>query len=260
MMIKNNSIFYFSGTGNSLQVAKDLSNHLIDMAIEPITAMMQEENITIEADIIGFVFPVYMLGIPLIVADFLKKINIKKSTYTFAIATCGGNAGMTFNQINEILESKALKLSSEFIIKMPGNNILRYGAKSQEKQLVLFQLEKIKVLKISQIIATGLNVTFQEGNPIIKTIIAPILYKKLQKTSGKTPDFHVAHLCIGCGLCQKVCSVKNIQMTVGKPQWKSQCQQCMACIQYCPKEAIQYGNKTIGRTRYQNPNVDILVK
>lgn len=258
MIIGNNSIFYFSGTGNSLQVAKDLSNHLNDMAIEPISAMMQEDNITVEADVIGFVFPVYMLGIPLILSDFLKKIKIKKSTYTFAIATCGGNAGVVFKQINEILKSKDCQLNSEFVVKMPGNNILRYQAKSKEAQLELFQLEKIQIQAISQTLAKGMNVRVQQGSPIIEKFIAPILYKKLQKSYGKIPDFQVSNQCISCGLCKKVCSVDNIQMTAGKPKWDSRCQQCMACIQYCPKEAIEYGNKTIGRTRYQNPNVSIL--
>lgn len=31
----------------------------------------------------------------------------------------------------------------------------------------------------------------------------------------------------------------------------------MACIQYCPNEAIEYGKKTIGRKRYKNPNISL---
>lgn len=31
----------------------------------------------------------------------------------------------------------------------------------------------------------------------------------------------------------------------------------MACIQYCPKQAIEYSKKTVGRKRYRNPNVTL---
>ncbi|WP_366008713.1 4Fe-4S binding protein [uncultured Eubacterium sp.] len=32
--------------------------------------------------------------------------------------------------------------------------------------------------------------------------------------------------------------------------WGNQCTHCMACICYCPTEAIKYGKKSIGKPRY----------
>ena len=42
-----------------------------------------------------------------------------------------------------------------------------------------------------------------------------------------------------------------------KPVWESHCTHCMACICYCPKEAIEYGKKSIGKPRYHFEALEI---
>ena len=36
----------------------------------------------------------------------------------------------------------------------------------------------------------------------------------------------------------------------GKPVWGQDCTHCMACICYCPTEAIEYGKMSLGKPRY----------
>lgn len=45
-------------------------------------------------------------------------------------------------------------------------------------------------------------------------------------------------------------SLNNIRLENGKPVWGKNCTHCMACICYCPKEAIEYGEKSKGKPRY----------
>jgi len=40
-----------------------------------------------------------------------------------------------------------------------------------------------------------------------------------------------------------------------KPSWLHRCEQCLACLQWCPQEAIQYGEKTVKYPRYHHPEV-----
>ncbi|MBN1673737.1 MAG: hypothetical protein JXR37_22005 [Kiritimatiellae bacterium] len=40
-----------------------------------------------------------------------------------------------------------------------------------------------------------------------------------------------------------------------KPSWLHRCEQCLACLHWCPQEAIQVGKKTVGRARYHHPDV-----
>lgn len=52
-------IYYFTGTGNSLVVARDLTKELNGELIA-IPSVMSKETINIDAEVIGIVFPVYI--------------------------------------------------------------------------------------------------------------------------------------------------------------------------------------------------------
>ena len=61
--------------------------------------------------------------------------------------------------------------------------------------------------------------------------------------------------CTGCGTCAGICPVDNIEMVDGRPVWQHRCEQCFACLQWCPEQALQFGAKTTGATRYHHPDV-----
>ena len=50
-------IYYFSGTGNSLVVAKDVAEKNNGKLVS-IPSLMNKKSIKTEADVIGFVFPI----------------------------------------------------------------------------------------------------------------------------------------------------------------------------------------------------------
>lgn len=58
-------------------------------------------------------------------------------------------------------------------------------------------------------------------------------------------------------MCKTICPVDNIKMTNKKPTWLGKCTDCMACINICPKEAINIGNKTLKKNRYRNPFIEV---
>ena len=70
-------------------------------------------------------------------------------------------------------------------------------------------------------------------------------------------DFWADENCNSCGICEKICPVKNVKLANGKPGWLHKCEYCFACLQWCPKEAIQYKKSTVGRKRYRNPEVKL---
>ena len=76
--------------------------------------------------------------------------------------------------------------------------------------------------------------------------VNPIFYKCFVKADA----FAVSSACIGCGQCAKRCPMNNVALKDGKPSWGKNCTHCMACICYCPKEAIEYGKKSVGQPRY----------
>lgn len=82
-------LFYFSGTGNSLELARDIARNLDDTELVSITTVTAE-TIDINADVVGFMFPVYAWGVPRIMVDFIKRLKFKGNEYVFAAVTCGG--------------------------------------------------------------------------------------------------------------------------------------------------------------------------
>ena len=92
------SLYYFSGTGNCLKVARDLSGKLENAEVISIPKAISNKQLATDADTIGIIYPVYMWGMPLIVVDFINKLMPKESTYIFAIATYGGMSGSSLLQ------------------------------------------------------------------------------------------------------------------------------------------------------------------
>lgn len=251
-----NLIFYFTGTGNSLQVSNDLADILGDCSVINIAKFNFSNEITAER--IGFVFPVYFWGIPLIFERFLKQVQIKGNAYLFAVATFGLWPGKALEIAQDILEQRGLKLNTGFFIKMPDNYILWYGAKSKAVQDKCFQQESEKIKVIGKSILLKQNNMIEKSRYMIDRLLTyPVnkFYKK--RFAAVSKYFSAQENCIGCGLCIKNCPVKNIELKENRPVWGEHCEACLACIQRCPMQAINYKNKTQRRKRYINPNVHL---
>ena len=247
------TIYYFSGTGNSLKIAKDLNENLQDSKLIRIC----ESNLKITSDIlsqkIGFVFPVYFRGLPLMVEKFIKTLEVDPKTYFFAVANFGSNAALTFYQINELLKFKGSRLSANFGIAMPGNMWFMYYPHPTEDFINRIDNQKDETLKIAKKINDNVN---NEITIVKDRLSQEKMYLKF-KPSNVDEVFWTNSKCNGCGICSKVCPAKNIEMISEKPIWKHHCEQCLACLHWCPKEAIEYKNDSLNKKRYHNPNINV---
>ena len=89
-------IYYFSGTGNSLYVAKELQKRIERAKLIPVISRLDREVVETDAETIGFVFPVYFSAIPVPVKNFIKKLDLKSAKYNFAAATRIGTSHSAF--------------------------------------------------------------------------------------------------------------------------------------------------------------------
>ena len=72
-------IFYFTGTGNSLYVAKTLDEEIIS-----ISQVIKQERLEFAAGSIGIVCPVYGHEMPAMVKEFIRRVSFDTG-YLFVV-------------------------------------------------------------------------------------------------------------------------------------------------------------------------------
>ncbi|CDM69992.1 Hypothetical protein CM240_2875 [Clostridium bornimense] len=257
MIIKRNSILYFSGTGNTYDVASKLAKRC-NLKLINIASLIEEEELEIKCETIGIAFPIYYGGIPKIVNGIISKMKFYNEPYIFALSTYGGMPGNPFKILERILKEKEGTLGSGFLVNMPGNYLPRNGARRSSVQIRNFKRADKKIEEVTELIISKKVLQYEKSPYIIDRPFSNFLEKRIEKLSGYDVNFRVDDKCDNCGICIKICPVKNINVESGTLRWLEKCEQCMACIQYCPRKAIQYGKKTSKKKRYTNPNVDYL--
>jgi ferredoxin len=247
------TIYYFSGTGNSLKIVKDIAAQSKNTEIIQICKGNMNNNNT-TSNKIGIVFPVYVSGMPLIVRDFIEKLEIPKDAYVYTVVTFGASAGASITQLEKQLTRKGIKLSAAFKMKMPGNYQVMYPPFSEEKQKKYFANEEIKITEIVKSINNNEIIKFTGFSETIARTVGGMMYSSF-KPYAKDKNYWSDEKCNGCGICAKICPANNIKMNNGKPQWEHKCEQCVACLQWCPQKSIQYKKVTVKRGRYHHPDV-----
>ncbi len=104
-------IYYFIGTGNSMRTAVRIAENI--GGAEIISVRCDAETVSAgDADVIGFVCPVYEWDIPGTMRDFAKKLIINPHAYIFMVATYIAIHGKAFETMAKILSDKGARLNT----------------------------------------------------------------------------------------------------------------------------------------------------
>ena len=249
-----NLIFYFSGTGNSLKLAEDISKELeesviISMGVNKTYKFSEKFG---EYETIGFAYPSYFQGLPVKVADFILGLKFPedKNIYYYGISTYGGFVGNAVKQLDRVLAEKGAELHYGDKIRMFSNYVVLYNMSKKIREIT----EKSNKNTIP--IIENIKKKYRSKPGRENFLLKAYYNKRAISIHNSDKNFNVSDDCVSCEICKKVCPVGNIEMNIGKPAFFHRCEQCMACIQYCPVKAINYKNITQKRRRYTNPYVD----
>ena len=279
-------VYYFTGTGNSLAVAKDISA-AIDGTLLSIASAVRVRRPDSHAERVGIVFPAYMAqlhGVPLIVERFIKGLENIDSRYIFAVCTCGGyedyNGLPTLMNLSKLVRSLGGRIAAQYSIRLPMNT-LDYShipvpiSRDQDK---MFRKCAVRVKEICQTVDHLAESRYRTIKTILNYIMTPlylllrpVYYKELKKNAKEPKNsslkyfelipltdrsFYADDSCKGCATCSKVCPVGNIAMVGTKPTWQHHCEICLACAEWCPNKAIHHNSRVEGKT-YRHPRVKL---
>ncbi len=254
---------YFTGTGNSLKILDTCKEAFIAKShVASISAIKVGQQLPQDADVIGFCFPVYAFGIPRICRQYLKELNrFKKQQDVFVLISAGDadEAGLAFRNCEKILTKKNCRVIYSAVVQMPVNWIIFENTPSEKEAEAIIQKGVEFIYQVACDILNGVQKFHQFNYP--KRYSKFGFYKdyflfKYLGIYNLWRMFKTYDSCNGCQLCSKICPTNSIVMVNNRPTWTYKCEQCMRCVNFCPKGAIDqmYGGDTQGKNRYYEPS------
>lgn len=244
--------FYFTGTGNSLYVAKQL-----DKENYSIPQVLRQNELIFSAEMMGIVCPIYGHEMPKMVKNFLKKA-VFNTNYLYLVLTYGARHGGAAEIAKNYLESIGKKADYISTVLMVDNFLPGFDMMQQvvvDKKVG----EQIKAIKDD---IDKKKCEIQKAT--LKDKMAHKGYLAWVKNSPETiwASYKITDDCIGCGICTRVCPAGCIYLDGQRAvNTGENCQACYACIQACPKMAIQFGEILMKEpnpnVRYRNPNITL---
>lgn len=259
-------ILYFTGTGNCLYVARQLAGNNSELLSIP--QLMKQNEIVIEADEIGLVYPIYGHMPPNMVRQFIKKAKLK-ADYKFAVLTYGNRKCSAVEIWDEISRKAGVPFDYINTLIMVDNWLPNFDMNQQMliDKHIPENLDKINA---------DISARKKWHEPVTDEERAQ--HQGFMRFTGMDPEtgfmlqsencFTVTDACIGCGACVAVGPKGNYRLTSQGVKTEGNCEFCFACIQNCPQKAIQFvknekdvllrNGEVNPNARYRNEHVSLM--
>lgn len=245
-------ILYFSGTGNSFAISRQLAERLNEQVM-PLGLAVKHD--LLQERRIGLVFPSYWFNAPRAVTELLPRLQIPKDAYVFIVIPCGAQAGNAIWTVRRMLAANGIEVAYSHKIRVPDNSAVGFG-RNPNDQVWKFDRYAGRLERIAADIAAGVRRCHYVwwGLPGALCAIPAVQRRTLPMlTPAVNPD-----KCIACGICRDVCPQDNITLVDGKALCGTDCAQCLACVHFCPQQAVELGHKPTPQAhQYHHPSVTV---
>ena len=243
-------ILYFSGTENSKFVAEQMAKQLGDTTVSAneiikngiYDPLKDEKRFVI-------VSPIYAFAPVKTLETLLRQVPLVGAKKVWFVMTGAGKLSVSKFYWKKYAKEKGLDYMGTAHIKMPQNYIVYFNLEYKQKNEKTIAEAIPEIEELSRLVNENTAFTDNDMGKAYYLLTAAVRgpYYALFIKSKK---FRAENTCICCGKCATVCPLNNISIHDGKPIWGKKCTHCMACINLCPSKSIEYGNKTVGKNRY----------
>jgi len=250
-------VFYFSGTGNSRNVAKWLQEVSVSKGI-PCNLFSIEKADVFQTPVfppeatIVLVSPIHGFNYPHIMLKFISRMPQARNRVILMNTRAGmvirkwvtpGLTGIAFYFTTLLLTIKGYRVAGMLPVDMPSNWVsLHPGLNDRTVRYIHERMKEKITIYWQQVIAGRKGIT---NFPALKEVIQDLLISPvaiLYYFIGRffiAKTFYATDKCDHCGICIRNCPVEAISEKEGRPYWKLTCESCMKCMGNCPKSAIE---------------------
>ncbi len=258
-MAEKTVIYYYTGSGNSLSVARQVGEKLGHTDYVSIYLLRDRAQVPEQYARIGIVTATWFVRPPRIVKEICEKLTFSRSQKVFIIATCGGYDGFVRIDLKNLLQPKTDFPVQTFMVPMPPNHIVGFSPFPDRINQIYFGHEKKAAGKIADKILSGTPTRNRKGLNRKALNFASKTFNRMLGVDRDSTEggFYTTDVCTKCGICEELCKNGNIHLEKEGVVWGHDCQQCMACIMWCPNHAIRHPNVPEKRRRYHHPDITL---
>ncbi len=256
-MSYTNAVFYhFSGTGNARRAAIWMSDRLsaagVPAETHAITIGTKAQPVADDSrPLIGFFFPVHGFATIWAMLRFILLFpRARARTDVFLLCT---RAGLKYGRVHIpgyeggglilpmlILVLKGYRIAGSMPLDMPSNWMSLHPGLAPEKCVAMAERCRGKVEAYADRMLSGKRAIYGWAWMPLGVLLLPfapvyLIFGRL----GLSKTLMATTKCCRCGMCQRNCPVHAIRFVDNRPYWTFECESCMRCISYCPRNAIQ---------------------
>jgi Pyruvate/2-oxoacid:ferredoxin oxidoreductase delta subunit len=241
---KNIAIAVFSGTGNSLEAARALTEAFEEMGHGVALYPMERsgDHIRPSGDVLGIVTTVACFSTYPTAWRFIDSLPPGEGREAFFLATMGGFGGGMQGPVRKALTAKGYMPIGSLVVKMPGN----YGNKilDEVKNRSLKDSAVSLIREYARDLEEG-TARWPGGIPLISGFFAALAHgrKPWDLFHRIFPLVVAAEKCTACAMCVKLCPENNIALKDGRAVLGDRCESCQRCVAFCPNRAIYVPGK-----------------
>lgn len=258
-------IYCFSGTGNTLYVARmlaektglELHSFTADELRRPADAVLSTDS-----DLIVWAFPTYSWGIPPVVRRLMReaRFDFPPDALHVAVTTCGDDVGRLASMFRSEMARRDVKAGAVFSVQMPNTYVMMKGFDTDSEEVAERKID-VSAVCVDNIAHAIMQ---RSDAPLVDDVVkggfawlkTNVFYPWFVRFDMSPKGFRVdRNACVGCGKCVAVCPMDNVSLDASKcPSWGLDCAFCTACYHVCPRHAIEWKNTTRnkGQVKYFN--------